>query len=165
MEMAAYVGDVLSFYLDNQIQENYLQYARQPNNLYDMAYMYGYDKPKELGIIRLERVKCGKPNCRCADGKKHKAYYLYYRVYDEYWNRKLKKKYIPKSEVKKWRRKIQLRKNEENLPKLYDKDDELFVLVWEELEHLPRSKMIERFHTVLSKVKERPISNVFLLDV
>ena len=25
MEMAAYVGDVLSFYLDNQVQENYLQ--------------------------------------------------------------------------------------------------------------------------------------------
>ena len=45
MEMAAYVGDVLSFYLDNQIQETYLQYARQTNNLYDLAYMLGY-KPK-----------------------------------------------------------------------------------------------------------------------
>jgi len=42
MEMAAYVGDVLSFYLDNQIQENYLQYARQTNNLYELAYMFGY---------------------------------------------------------------------------------------------------------------------------
>jgi len=42
MEMAAYVGDVLSFYLDNQIQENFLQYARQPNNLYELAYMFGY---------------------------------------------------------------------------------------------------------------------------
>jgi len=42
MEMAAYVGDVLSFYLDNQIQENYLQYARQTNNLYELAYMLGY---------------------------------------------------------------------------------------------------------------------------
>ena len=42
MEMAAYVGDVLSFYLDNQIQETYLQYARQPNNLYELAYMFGY---------------------------------------------------------------------------------------------------------------------------
>ena len=45
MEMAAYVGDVLSFYLDNQVQETYLQYARQTNNLFDMAYMLGY-KPK-----------------------------------------------------------------------------------------------------------------------
>jgi hypothetical protein len=42
MEMAAYVGDVLSFYLDNQIQETYVQYARQTNNLYELAYMFGY---------------------------------------------------------------------------------------------------------------------------
>ena len=42
MEMAAYVGDVMSFYLDNQIQETYLQYARQTNNLYELAYMFGY---------------------------------------------------------------------------------------------------------------------------
>ena len=34
MEMAAYVGDVLSFYLDNQIQETYLHYALKTNNLY-----------------------------------------------------------------------------------------------------------------------------------
>jgi hypothetical protein len=42
MEMAAYVGDVLSFYTDNQIQETFLQYARQTNNLYELAYMFGY---------------------------------------------------------------------------------------------------------------------------
>ena len=42
MEQASYVGDVLSFYLDNQIQENFLQYARQPNNLYELSYMFGY---------------------------------------------------------------------------------------------------------------------------
>ena len=45
MEMAAYVGDVLSFYLDNQIQETYIQYARQTDNIFDLAYMLGY-KPK-----------------------------------------------------------------------------------------------------------------------
>lgn len=45
MEMSAYVGDVLSFYLDNQIQETFLQYARQENNIYDLAYMMGY-KPQ-----------------------------------------------------------------------------------------------------------------------
>ena len=45
MEMAAYVGDVLSFYLDNQIQETFIQYARQTNNMFDLAYMLGY-KPK-----------------------------------------------------------------------------------------------------------------------
>ena len=49
MEMAAYVGDVLSFYLDNQVQETYLQYARQTNNLYELAYMFGY-KPNVTGV-------------------------------------------------------------------------------------------------------------------
>ena len=53
MEQAAYVGDVLSFYLDNQIQENFLQYARQNDNLYDMAYMYGY-KPKVTGLAETD---------------------------------------------------------------------------------------------------------------
>lgn len=42
IEMAAYVGDVMSFYTDNQIQENFVQYAKQLNNLYDLAYMMGY---------------------------------------------------------------------------------------------------------------------------
>jgi hypothetical protein len=45
MEQAAYVGDVLSFYLDNQLQENFIQYAQQYNNIFDLAYMFGY-KPK-----------------------------------------------------------------------------------------------------------------------
>src|SRR5574344_122152 len=45
MEMAAYVGDVLSFYQDTQLQETFLQYAKNPNNLYTLAYMMGY-KPK-----------------------------------------------------------------------------------------------------------------------
>jgi len=49
MEMSAYVGDVLSFYLDNQIQENFIQYARQESNLYTLAYMLGY-KPKVTGV-------------------------------------------------------------------------------------------------------------------
>ena len=45
MEQAAYVGDVLSFYLDNQLQENFIQYAQQTNNIFELAYMFGY-KPK-----------------------------------------------------------------------------------------------------------------------
>jgi hypothetical protein len=45
MEQAAYVGDVLSFYLDNQLQETFIQYAQQNNNIYELAYMFGY-KPK-----------------------------------------------------------------------------------------------------------------------
>ena len=45
IEMAAYVGDVLSFYIDNQIQETFIQRARQINNLFDLAYLLGY-RPK-----------------------------------------------------------------------------------------------------------------------
>jgi hypothetical protein len=45
MEMSAYVGDVMSFYLDNQIQETFVQYARQTENIYNLAYMLGY-RPK-----------------------------------------------------------------------------------------------------------------------
>jgi uncharacterized protein YrzB (UPF0473 family) len=52
MEMASYIGDVLSFYLDNQIQENFLQYARQSNNLYELAYMFNY-KPKTTGLATV----------------------------------------------------------------------------------------------------------------
>lgn len=49
IEMSAYVGDVMSFYLDNQIQETYLQYARQTDNLFELAYMFGY-RPKVTGV-------------------------------------------------------------------------------------------------------------------
>jgi len=53
IEQAAYVSDVLSFYLDNQIQETYLQYARQFDNLYDLAYMFSY-KPKVTGLAIVD---------------------------------------------------------------------------------------------------------------
>jgi hypothetical protein len=52
IEQASYVSDVLSFYLDNQIQETYLQYARQFDNLYDLAYMFSY-KPKATGLASV----------------------------------------------------------------------------------------------------------------
>ncbi len=45
IEQAAYVGDILSYYQDSQLQETFLQYAQDPGNLYAMAYMMGY-KPK-----------------------------------------------------------------------------------------------------------------------
>ena len=53
IEQASYVSDVLSFYLDNQIQETYLQYARQFDNLYDLAYMFSY-KPKVTGLAIVD---------------------------------------------------------------------------------------------------------------
>jgi len=42
IEMAAYVGDVMSLYLDNQVQETYIQKARQNQNLYALTYSLGY---------------------------------------------------------------------------------------------------------------------------
>ena len=43
IEMASYVGDVLSFYIDNQVQENFVQYAKQRKNLLNLAYSSGYE--------------------------------------------------------------------------------------------------------------------------
>ena len=45
IEMASYIGDVMSFYLDNQVQENYLLYAKEKENLYALSYTLGY-RPK-----------------------------------------------------------------------------------------------------------------------
>ena len=45
IEMAAYMGDVLSFYIDNQFKENLLSYAEQPDNIITLAQFLGY-KPK-----------------------------------------------------------------------------------------------------------------------
>ena len=51
MELSSYVGDVLSFYQDNQFQETFIQYAREAKNLYDLAYMMGY-KPNVTGVAK-----------------------------------------------------------------------------------------------------------------
>lgn len=53
IEMAAYVGDILSFYQDIQLQETYLTYAKDPKNLYSLAYMMGY-KPKVTGVSEVD---------------------------------------------------------------------------------------------------------------
>ncbi len=53
MEQAAYVSDIMSFYLDNQLEETFTQFATQTNNLYELAYMFGY-KPKVTGAAQVE---------------------------------------------------------------------------------------------------------------
>ena len=45
MEMAAYIGDVLSFYTDTQLQETLLLYAQERKNIIALAYALGY-RPK-----------------------------------------------------------------------------------------------------------------------
>jgi hypothetical protein len=45
LEMASYIGDILSFYTDTQIQEAFLSLAQEKENLYNLAYAMGY-KPR-----------------------------------------------------------------------------------------------------------------------
>ena len=47
IEMASYVGDVLSYYIDSQFRENLLAYAQESDNIIVMAQAFGY-KPKPV---------------------------------------------------------------------------------------------------------------------
>ena len=42
MEMSAYVGDVLSYYADNNLKESLLEQASERKNIYDLARTLGY---------------------------------------------------------------------------------------------------------------------------
>jgi len=42
LELASYVGDVLSFYTDTQVQETFIESAREKTNLLSLAYNLGY---------------------------------------------------------------------------------------------------------------------------
>lgn len=53
MEMAAYVGDILAFYQDTQLQETFLTHAKDPKNLFNLAYMMGY-RPRTTGISEVD---------------------------------------------------------------------------------------------------------------
>ena len=43
IELSAYVGDVLSYYLDYQFKENLIQHASEKGNVYKLAESLGYD--------------------------------------------------------------------------------------------------------------------------
>ena len=45
VEMAAYVGDTLNYYLDNQFRETLLQFSEERKNVLAIAQSYGY-KPR-----------------------------------------------------------------------------------------------------------------------
>ena len=49
MDMAAYVGDVLSYYIDTQLQETFLDTAQERTNLFHLAYTLGY-KPSVTSV-------------------------------------------------------------------------------------------------------------------
>ena len=56
IEMASYVGDVLSYYIDNQFKESLLAFAEEKKTVYNMAQSFGY-KPKvaspSSGIVEV----------------------------------------------------------------------------------------------------------------
>ncbi len=49
MEMASYVGDVLSYYVDTQLSETFLDTAQEKTNLFHLAYTLGY-RPKVTSV-------------------------------------------------------------------------------------------------------------------
>ena len=72
IEMAAYVGDVLSYYIDAQFRETLLAYAEEKSNVYNIAQSFGY-KPKTtspsevvLDVFQTVPALNGKPDYRYA---------------------------------------------------------------------------------------------------
>jgi len=68
IEMASYVGDVSSFYIDTQIQENFLNLAKEKESLFNLAYSFGY-RPKAsyaatttVDLYQLIPAVAGLPN-------------------------------------------------------------------------------------------------------
>ena len=72
IEMASYVGDVLSYYLDSQFRESLLPFAEEKRNVYNIAQALGY-KPKVtspanvvLDVFQTIPALNGKPDYRYA---------------------------------------------------------------------------------------------------
>jgi len=53
IEMASYLGDVLSFYIDNSFKENLMAYAEEQSNIITIAQFLGY-KPKLNSVASTE---------------------------------------------------------------------------------------------------------------
>ena len=53
IEMASYLGDVLSFYIDNSFKENLMAYAEQTPNVITISQFLGY-KPKLISVATTE---------------------------------------------------------------------------------------------------------------
>ncbi len=54
IEMASYVGDVLSYYVDNQMKESLLIHAEERSNVIDLARALGYKtKPTVPAIVKI----------------------------------------------------------------------------------------------------------------
>ena len=72
IEMASYVGDVLSYYIDSQFRESLLAYAEEKRNVYSIAQSFGY-KPivtspatVKLDVFQTVPALDNKPDLRYA---------------------------------------------------------------------------------------------------
>lgn len=55
IEQAAYVGDVLSFYLDQQFKESFIQFSSDRKNLINQSRQLGYkSKPTSVSSVKLD---------------------------------------------------------------------------------------------------------------
>jgi hypothetical protein len=55
IEMAAYVGDVLSYYTDTNLKESLLEQASERSNIYDLARSLGYEAKNMIpSIVKLD---------------------------------------------------------------------------------------------------------------
>jgi len=72
IEMASYVGDVLSYYIDSQFRETLLAYAEEKSNVYNIAQSFGYKpkttSPADVVLDTFQTVPAlnGKPDFRYA---------------------------------------------------------------------------------------------------
>ena len=57
MEMASYVGDVLSYYTDNQLKESFLQSAGEKGNVLALAANIGYKQKNKIPKKNKKRKK------------------------------------------------------------------------------------------------------------
>ena len=73
IEMAAYVGDVLSYYIDNQFKESLLAFAEEKKTVYNMVQSLGYipklSTPATTGLDVFQTV----PAISTGDGDSYKS--------------------------------------------------------------------------------------------
>lgn len=70
IEMGAYVGDVLSYYIDKQFKESLFVYATERETVMDFSYVLGY-KPKPIVPVKCNRrcISIDSFQCSCRSRK------------------------------------------------------------------------------------------------
>lgn len=112
-----------------------------------------------FGSVFRQEIKCGKSNCHCLKGKKHRAYYHYYYERDNSGNLILKKMYVQKNELKRLRERLCYWNNKRKFHNIFIKkgyfQEEFYYLLYyaneQELFNQPLSQWYKRLHILLKK--------------